>query len=180
MAELAPEIANNHPDTNGGYFAAASRAVPLIASQRGLAYASEVGEAGRPLVHKVLVRGLYGASFLYVGADTYSRTVEAQDAGVSGNDLQIQIGDTLLFHSIASMLAPAATIHAIVKYSGIAMKSLPLPLSSKVLGFAPTVIGLCSIPFIIHPIDHAVEWTMDHTVRRIYDLPKIHLEQNED
>lgn len=162
-------------DNTGGAFAAAARTVPrLIASQRGLAYASEVGEAGRPVIHKWLVRALYGASFLYVGADTYHKAMDAHNMGVNETELKILVGDTVLFHALASMAVPALTIHSIVKYSELVLRSVPM--SARVARFAtiaPTMAGLCSIPFIIEPIDHAVEFAMDHTARTFYDRPRI-------
>ena len=35
--------------------------------------------------------------------------------------------------------------------------------------FAPTLIGLTSIPFIISPIDSGVEFLMDSTYRQIFE-----------
>lgn len=33
--------------------------------------------------------------------------------------------------------------------------------------YIPTVVGLAAIPFIVKPIDNAVDYAMDHTVRRL-------------
>ena len=35
--------------------------------------------------------------------------------------------------------------------------------------FAPTLIGLCSIPFIIHPIDGSVDILLDNTLRVVFE-----------
>lgn len=35
--------------------------------------------------------------------------------------------------------------------------------------YFPTLIGLCSIPFIIHPIDHFVDYFMDNTYRKLFN-----------
>eukprot|EP00611_Tribonema_gayanum_P000924 TRINITY_DN106_c0_g1_i1.p6 TRINITY_DN106_c0_g1~~TRINITY_DN106_c0_g1_i1.p6 ORF type:complete len:107 (-),score=22.01 TRINITY_DN106_c0_g1_i1:201-521(-) len=37
--------------------------------------------------------------------------------------------------------------------------------------WAPTAVGLCAIPFIIHPIDNAVDYAMDRTLR-VWMAPK--------
>jgi hypothetical protein len=38
--------------------------------------------------------------------------------------------------------------------------------------FIPSIIGLLSIPLIIHPIDHATDFVMDNTIRgRLYPYP---------
>ena len=75
-------------------------------------------------------------------------------------------GDTALWHSIASMGLPAFTIHSIVKYSTLALKNTQLDPKIKVA--IPVVLGLGSIPFIIHPLDHITDYLMDNTIRKLY------------
>lgn len=49
-----------------------------------------------------------------------------------------------------------------------AMKSGPAKrvLSKVARKWTPTAVGLGIIPFIVHPIDEAVTWGMDETVRK--------------
>jgi hypothetical protein len=55
----------------------------------------------------------------------------------------------------------------VVHYVGIGVKKAPrLPTLVKVWG--ATVVGLGAIPFIIHPIDHAVDFLLDNTLRQLY------------
>ena len=35
--------------------------------------------------------------------------------------------------------------------------------------YGPTLVGLAAIPFIIHPIDHSVDYVMDRTYRAYFD-----------
>ena len=43
---------------------------------------------------------------------------------------------------------------------------------AKFKSFAPTLIGLATIPFIIFPIDNSVDFVMDLTYRQIF--PKLY------
>jgi len=75
--------------------------------------------------------------------------------------------DTFTWHILASMVLPAFTIHAIVENS----KKLFLKANiqkTSIKKYGPTFIGLCSIPFIIHPLDHFSDYIMNNTIRKIY------------
>lgn len=137
----------------------------LMAAARPMAYASEVGESLRPIIPPLLVRSLYGLSWAYVFADTAIKTYDVRKEGKM--TMMIYCSDTLAWHSIGSMALPALTIHTIVKYS---MKGLlKIPKMPEVLcKWGPVGLGLCSIPFIIHPLDHATDWLFNNTVRRGY------------
>jgi hypothetical protein len=43
-----------------------------------------------------------------------------------------------------------------------------LPQFPRVARFAPAVVALSMIPFVIHPIDHGTDWVFDRTVRQWY------------
>ena len=75
--------------------------------------------------------------------------------------------DTLLWQSFASVIIPGFTINRLCAAS--------LFMLQKYSKFAPakqkwitTALGLGSIPIIIKPIDHGVDYAMDNTIRRIY------------
>ena len=74
--------------------------------------------------------------------------------------------DTCIFHTLASMALPAFTIHSIVKYSGKFLKKSWG--ETKLSNGIPVILGLGSIPFIIHPLDHFTEFVMNKTIRKIY------------
>lgn len=66
--------------------------------------------------------------------------------------------------AFASVLIPGGTINLIVRATRFGMmRSTVMSMSLK--KWAPTVSGLFSIPFIVHPIDNFVDAVMDSTVR---------------
>jgi hypothetical protein len=65
--------------------------------------------------------------------------------------------------ALASVMIPGATINMIVKASRLAASSAKLPVTAAAWG--PTGVGLASIPFIIRPIDNAVDYLLDNTTR---------------
>jgi mitochondrial fission process protein 1 len=137
------------------------RTIGTIAKTRPAAYASEVGEAFRPVVPNVLVKSAYGLSLIYVASDIYIRTTHSTNTNKS-----IIVADALTYHTFASMLIPAITIHSIVKYTNkltTNVKSIPIK------KFGPSALGLLSIPFIIHPIDDLTDLVMNKTIRRLYN-----------
>jgi len=141
------------------------RRLPSIMSySRPLAYASELGESVRPLVNKSFVRFMYAVSWGYVFLDTGVKTHSVKSHG--NEAMMYSCFDTSVFHCFASMALPAFTIHSIVKYSGILIKKTLK--ESKLSKFLPTALGIISIPFIIHPLDHGTEWVMDKTIRTFY------------
>ena len=42
--------------------------------------------------------------------------------------------------------------------------------NEAVLKWGPTVIGLGTIPFIVHPIDVSVDFIMEHSIRLLYQF----------
>ena len=124
-------------------------------------YANEVGEAFRPLVPRVFVNASYGVSGAYVCADAAWRAnATPVDASPSP---AIEACDTLLWQGLASVAIPGAVVHQIVWAAGKAA-----PTGSRV----PTLVGLASIPLIIKPIDHFVDYALDALVRPLYSPRK--------
>ena len=137
----------------------------LMIAGRPLAYASELGESVRPLVPKLLVKSLYGISWGYIILDTIAKTYSVRDQG--REKMSFYATDLFIWHGLASMMLPALTIHSIVKFSGRVIKKFANPIS-KLGKIVPTIFGLASIPFIIHPLDHATDIGMDLTLRKLY------------
>jgi|EP00945_MAST-04E_sp_MAST-4E-sp1_P003441 fission process protein 1 len=132
---------------------------------RYLGYANELGEAFRPIVPKLLVPS-YCVSFGYVFADTIDKAKKANNSGKSSGEVTKAAADTLLWQSFASVIIPGFVIHKVVdavKWTGEKAKFSP-----ALRRWAPTAIGLSAIPFIIHPIDHFVDYAMDNTVRKMW------------
>ncbi|XP_043501760.1 mitochondrial fission process protein 1 [Polistes fuscatus] len=134
---------------------------------RYLGYANEVGEAFRHLIPKSIVWLSYIISSGYVLADTMDKGYRVYKIDQSPQKMKrvvLSTTDTLLWQSFASVVIPGFTINRIcmlVQYAQKRTSSLGLKNS-----WIPTIIGLVSIPFIIHPIDYAVEETMNVTYRK--------------
>jgi fission process protein 1 len=147
----------------------------IIAGQRWMAYASEGTEPFRPVASVRFVQLGYALSFLYVFCDIGLKATHAWKTTRSTQHTAIVTGDTAVFHTFASMLLPAVTIHTVVKYAGKGLQKTNLLANfPKVRAWTPTVVGLCSIPFVVHPIDHGVEFVMDKTIRQFYDYRPHH------
>lgn len=73
-------------------------------------------------------------------------------------------GDVFLWQMFASVMIPGLVINRITWFAGLACKKSKLPGVAK--KWLPTCIGLAAIPFIIHPIDTAVDHAMDRTYRK--------------
>jgi fission process protein 1 len=157
-------------------FAAVMRSLSgMTRASRPLAYASEVGESFRPIFPQWLVRALYGVSWGYVFLDTGVKTYEAKDHGKEA--MMYTAGDLMAWHTIASMALPAFSIHTLVKYSGLLIKKTTL--SGPLRKYAPTVIGLGAIPFIIHPLDHLTDFLFDNSIRKLYKHKLVPMENHD-
>jgi len=71
--------------------------------------------------------------------------------------------DTLLWQTFASVLIPGGTINLIVRASRFAVARTAFP--ATVTKWLPTGVGIASIPVIIHPIDHFVDFALDNSIR---------------
>ncbi|KAJ8670294.1 hypothetical protein QAD02_001553 [Eretmocerus hayati] len=134
---------------------------------RYLGYANEVGEAFRSIVSKSIVHSSYVVACGYVLADTAHKGVQVYQADSSVNkskNLALSTADTLLWQGFASVIIPGFTINrlcASIRY--LQEKSFKSSFRSP---WVATIIGLASIPFIIHPIDNLVEYSMNTTYRQ--------------
>lgn len=134
-------------------------------------YANEVGESFRYQFPK-LVFPSYVIAFGYCCADAavkgwtnYNDPVQKASSSTRLWNTAIVTADTLLWQSLASVLVPGATINAIVKVSRLAVRRSPVTLHAAVAEWLLTGMGLASIPFIVHPIDNAVDLLLDGTTR---------------
>jgi fission process protein 1 len=154
------------PATYTSRIAIILRKLPAItAKAKAAAYASEVGESFRPIVPRSVVNFLYIVSIGYVIFDIAGRTYCVKDQGKEA--MRYFCLDTTLFHLMASLVFPAVVIHKIVKLSQKGMKKA-LPKSLKLQAWVPAIFALCSVPFIIEPIDHVAEFILDKGVRPFY------------
>ncbi|RNA00787.1 mitochondrial fission process 1 [Brachionus plicatilis] len=146
---------------------------------RYLGYANEIGESFRSMISQVAVRATYGVSFGYVfmdvidkGKKTFVKEKKLSESGVEKESPVIKTAkiatDCLVWQSFASVIIPGFTINRICKLSSFILQKNGAALrTNKILS---TIIGLGSIPLIIHPIDHACHKVMDKTIRPMIGL----------
>ncbi|XP_017762534.1 PREDICTED: mitochondrial fission process protein 1 [Eufriesea mexicana] len=134
---------------------------------RYLGYANEVGEAFRSIVPNSIVWLSYALASGYVLADTVNKGLKVYRANVTPKVTKstlLSMSDTLLWQSFASVIVPGFTINRVcAAVQFVQKRSNNMVLKNK---WIPTIIGLTSIPFIIHPIDNLVEETMNITYRK--------------
>eukprot|EP00545_Synedropsis_sp_CCMP1620_P010317 CAMPEP_0119005980 /NCGR_PEP_ID=MMETSP1176-20130426/2044_1 /TAXON_ID=265551 /ORGANISM="Synedropsis recta cf, Strain CCMP1620" /LENGTH=180 /DNA_ID=CAMNT_0006957851 /DNA_START=23 /DNA_END=565 /DNA_ORIENTATION=+ len=137
---------------------------------RFLGYANEVGESFRYQFPR-FVTPTYIVAFGYCLMDATSNGYSAWnsfDPTKTERSRPVQTalatGDTLLWQILASVCIPGVTINMIVKASRFAVSRTTV-LPTVAAAWLPTGMGLASVPLIIQPIDHAVDYMLDNTVR---------------
>ncbi|XP_023162273.1 mitochondrial fission process protein 1 [Drosophila hydei] len=130
---------------------------------RYMGYSNEVGEAFRPLLPKSIIAASYGMAVGYVCTDTFDKALRHQMAGGSDRQVALVGADVFTWQMFASVIIPGLTINRITAVSRMLLKKSP-SLVGKTL---PTLIGLISIPLIVHPIDNMVDRIMDATYRKL-------------
>jgi mitochondrial fission process protein 1 len=101
----------------------------------------------------------------YVLADTADKSLKEYRSSNSNLTSSIKVGgDVVIWQMLASVMIPGFTINRICWFTSKALKAAKF--KHKMAKWIPTVIGLCSIPLIIHPIDSAVDVLMDKTYRK--------------
>ncbi|XP_020808432.1 mitochondrial fission process protein 1 isoform X2 [Drosophila serrata] len=130
---------------------------------RYMGYSNEIGESFRPLVPKSLVAASYGMAIGYVCTDTFDKALRLQMEGASTKEVAIKGADVFAWQMMASVAIPGLVINRITW----ATRSLLTRAPVAVLKTVPTLVGLVSIPLIIHPIDSLVDRLMDATFRRV-------------
>ncbi|KAH8235688.1 hypothetical protein KR032_005292 [Drosophila birchii] len=130
---------------------------------RYMGYSNEIGESFRPLVPKSLVAASYGMAIGYVCTDTFDKALRLQMEGASTKEVVIKGGDVFAWQMMASVAIPGLVINRITWAARSMLSRAPV----AVLKTVPTLVGLASIPLIIHPIDSLVDRVMDATYRKV-------------
>jgi len=127
-------------------------------------YANEVGEAFRH-VYPRLVGPSYGVALLYVLGDTVDKSRRAAVEGRDRAAVTYAAFDVAAWQLLASVAIPGAAINQIVSLArrGVAASKGRLP--PAVSAWGPTAVGLAAIPFIVQPIDRAVDAAFDASLR---------------
>ena len=148
-------------------------------------YANEIGESFRYQIPRLVVptyviAGTYVvADAISTGHETWQNSTRQQGTndGNSNNttvwqDTVYATADTLLWQTLASVVVPGATINLVVKASRFAVHRINIRgspphilLPVMVAKWLPTVIGIGSIPLIVQPIDHTIDYILDNSTR---------------
>ncbi|XGW35708.1 hypothetical protein V3C99_019138 [Haemonchus contortus] len=139
---------------------------------RYLGYANEIGEAFRSMLPVTAVRATYVVALGYASADALDKSQKAYKLYKNNpqkrrTQVAIAAADTFLWQSLASVAIPGFTINRICHFSAAILRRVSR-WSPPMQKWVVTAIGLSSIPFIIHPIDSAVELGMNKTIRQLY------------
>lgn len=148
-----------------GYASRVGRLVGTYASagSRYLGYASDVGEAFRPVMDVRYVRAGYAISWAYVLLDVGLNTKKAKDAGEDWKRAGLH---SAVFQSLGTMLAPAVIIHTVVHQSERALHAM-----KRTSRFGPTAMGLAVVPFLPYIADPPVEIAVDWVFDKVWPVP---------
>ena len=81
--------------------------------------------------------------------------------------------DTLVWQALASVIVPGFTINRVCAGSLLGLgKIIPkVPITTR--KWITTAIGLGCIPFIVHPIDTLIHYSMDKSIRKYLNLTPV-------
>lgn len=144
---------------------------------RFLGYANEVGESFRALIPVSLVWASYGIATAYVTADAIDKGKKAsathgEEPGKTRR-VTVAVVDTFIWQSLASVAIPGFTINRICAASLYLLARTtrwPIPVRK----WTTTAVGLSAIPVIIKPIDRSVDFLLDATLRKVYNVERKH------
>ncbi|KAF9971635.1 hypothetical protein BGZ73_005408 [Actinomortierella ambigua] len=152
-------------ETNARYLAYAARLRNIVvANSRYLAYTSDIGESFRPVVSPAIVRASYGISIAYVGFDVVYEGYKAHMAGAPNDAVGITVVKRSIFQGLASLAAPAVTIHTVVHLAGKALKDSA---NVTLRRWAPTALGLAVVPALPYMFDHPIETAVDKVFEKL-------------
>nr|XP_044988727.1 mitochondrial fission process protein 1 isoform X1 [Jaculus jaculus] len=139
---------------------------------RYLGYANEVGEAFRSLVPAAVVWLSYGVSGSYVVADAIDKGKKAGEqmpspAADRSTRMTVAVVDTFVWQALASVAIPGFTINRVCAAS-LYVLGTATRWPVAVRKWTTTVLGLLTIPVIIHPIDRSVDFLLDSSLRKLY------------
>jgi len=128
-------------------------------AMRYAAYASDVGEAFRPVVSRTLVNASYAVAIAYIMGDV-AHTSWVESKKPDGNVPRAAV-HAALFQGSASLLLPAVIIHQAVHVTRHVTKRV-----GRFTRWGPTLTGLAIIPLLPvmldEPCEHAVDSVIDY------------------
>mmetsp|Transcript_48667 Transcript_48667/g.141912 ORF Transcript_48667/g.141912 Transcript_48667/m.141912 type:complete len:286 (-) Transcript_48667:127-984(-) len=140
-----------------------------MGSIRYLAYASDVGESFRPVVHPWIVNFTYGVAGAYVIGDVALAGYRAKRDGHAQDVVAATCLRSATFQVLASLAMPAVIIHTAVHQAKrvVDQPSISKRLHPRIIRFGPCGVGLGLIPFL-PMLDEPCEWFVDGVFDRVY------------
>lgn len=126
---------------------------------RLLGYANEIGESFR-----FIYPGLVGPSYMLATGYCFCDVIDKAHKSYKRNDPTKQIltnsFDAAVWQILASVTFPGFVINRTVHASTYVLTNLTKS-SPAAIKWVPVMIGICTIPFIVEPIDHGTSLLMD-------------------
>lgn len=134
---------------------------------RYMGYSNEVGEAFNSFLPEWGVPASYGVAALYVMLDTLDKGKKSYDNEETNKMKQglIVSLDTFSWQMLASVFWPGSFIRCVVNASTVAVTLTHAP--DDLVKIISTMVGLCTIPFIVKPIDNTVDKAMEMSVTKL-------------
>ena len=126
---------------------------------RYMGYANEVGESFRAFLPAWGVPTSYGIAAVYVMLDTFDKSYKKFDETQNIQESARVAIDTCTWQMLASVFWPGSFIRLVVSVTYMALPHK--------FNYIPTLIGLATIPFIVKPIDKAIDTIMKLSVSKI-------------
>jgi len=155
------------------YFVYAGQTAVLTASSSGmlrfLAFSSDFGEAFRPAVPQVLVKGSYFVSVGYIVGAIAESAYEVCDK--PAKTIVETVAHETFFQLVASLIVPFLFIHTAVHQTANVLKRLKVHKKAPVVArWGPSAVGLACVPimplYIDHPCEHAVDSIFNFIVNK--------------
>ncbi|KAA8496742.1 Uncharacterized protein FVE85_0471 [Porphyridium purpureum] len=131
-----------------------TKAAVMSQKARILAYSSDIGETGRPILSPGLVRALYGVTFAYVTADVANHAYIEYAKGNDRSTISRVVAQTFTFQIVCSVALPSLIIHQIMHQAESQFKKNFT--NPRAIKYGPVAVGLAVIP-LLPLIDHPVE-----------------------
>lgn len=104
-------------------------------------------------------------SSISVMESSISASISRETIPVIWREVGVVVLDTLVWQTFASVIIPGFTINRLCFFKHkMLQRFTKVPLAGRKV--VVTMFALACIPFIIHPIDHLVDFAMDNSLRK--------------
>ena len=127
-----------------------------------------MGESFRYIFPR-LVKPSYQIATAYCFCDVIDKSHKTLKTGAEYSQVAINAFDCMIWQILASVAIPGFVINRTVEGSTWILERIKNPrVTPLVVRWLPVVIGISTIPFIVHPIDNGTTWLLNKTSRQFY------------